>query len=162
MSFILPKFEIILSIYRRNYEIQFFMIFRCIETQRRPRFSRGSHQVWYYVSHEVSASLKLQHKDSVTNLWSLFTGGCHVRHLDFQSRIHRSSYYDHAMFILWNMMDHTMKHDHHSLIILWNMVAMVRFWHDHDHGMTMIIVWSYYDHSMVIMFDQPGRAWKFL
>ena len=41
-------------------------------------------------------------------------------------------------------------------VILWNMVAMVRSWHDHDHGMTMIIVWSYYDHSMVSMFRQPG------
>ena len=49
-----------------------------------------------------------------------------------------------------------MKHDDHSMIILWNMVAMVRSWHDDDHGMAMIIVWSYYDHSMVSMFDQPG------
>ena len=84
------------------------MIFRCIETQRRPRSCRwsrqvgyyGSRQVGYYVSHELSDSLKIQHKDSVTNLRTLFTGGCHVRHLDSQSRIHRSSYYDHAMFIL--------------------------------------------------------------
>ena len=36
----------------------------------------------------------------------------------FQSRIHRSSYYYHAMFILLNKMDHTLKHDDHSMIIL--------------------------------------------
>ena len=35
-----------------------------IETQN---FRRGSRQVGYYVSHELSASLKIHHKGSVTN-----------------------------------------------------------------------------------------------
>ena len=58
-------------------------------------------------------------------------------------------------FFSWN----NMKHDGHSMLILWNMVAMVRSRQDHDHGMTMIRVWLYYDHSMVSMFVQPGW-WK--
>ena len=54
------------------------MICRCIETQRRPRSRRGSRQVEYYVSQELSVSLKMHHKDSATDLLILFTGSFHV------------------------------------------------------------------------------------
>ena len=43
------------------------------------------------------------------------------------------------------------------MVIVWNVVAMVRVWNDHDNEMTKIIVWSYYDHSMVSMVGQPGQ-----
>ena len=121
--------------------------FSNFETRRRPRSRRGSRQVWYYVSHELRASLKIQHKDFGKQfLWTMCTGSCHVRH----------SYYIFSLETWFSYYVHDMKHDGHSMIILWNMVAMVRSWQDHDHEMTMIIVWSYYDHSMASMFGQPG------
>ena len=122
--------------------------FSNFETRRRPRSRRGSRQVWYYVSHELRASLKIQHKDFGKQfLWTMCTGSCHVRH----------SYYIFSLETWFSYYVHDMKHDGHSMIILWNMAAMVRSWQDHDHEMTMIIVWSYYDHSMASMFGQPGQ-----
>ena len=122
------------------------LYFSSFETRRRPRSRRGSRQVLYYVSHELRASLKIQHKDFGKQfLWTMCTGSCHVRH----------SYYIFSLETWFSYYVHDMKHDGHSMIILWNMVDMVRSWQDHDHEMTMIIVWSYYDHSMVSMFGQP-------
>ena len=40
------------------------------------------------------------------------------------------------------------------------MVSVGRSWYYHDHGKTMITVWFQCDHTMVSMFDQPGKPIK--
>ena len=75
--------------------------FSSFKTRRRPRSRRGSRHVWYYVSHKLSASLKIQHKDFGKQfLWTMCTGSCHVRHSSFFLLKHGF----HTMFMIWNMM----------------------------------------------------------
>ena len=96
--------------------INYHLCFTFFETRRRPRSCRGSRQLRYYVSHELSASLKIQHKDLRNKfLCTLCTSGCHVRHLyliisellgfcDFRLSI-LWTIYDFRLFILWTIYD---------------------------------------------------------
>ena len=47
----------------QSFQAVLILYYYSFETQMRPRSHRGSRQVQYYVSHEQSASLKIQHKD---------------------------------------------------------------------------------------------------